>query len=234
MLFATYLCGIVESIARLHDRLSAVLRISLFGRDIDRHPIIQPVYWPRFQRWSWQMEERWRVEQGGEGLWINVVSSFDSVVASLLCTVMPEELRCKLKVMPEYGFDTSLHSYPNHPCQVLTKRKSGLLLQDSVICLKLCPKWFYEEMMQSHSSPGRRLKTMQIPWQKVSWYAAADNDASPRPLEYFWNWLNITTHLWGVTICSEEVMRGWRVTHVCDKTKGSCKLDATLVNNTPG
>ena len=38
--------------------------------------------------------------------------------------------------------------------------------------------------MQSHSSPGRRLKTMQIPWQKVSWYAAADIDAAPRPLEY--------------------------------------------------
>ena len=30
---------------------------------------------------------------------------------------------------------------------------------------------------------------------------------------------------------SKGVMRGWRGTNVCVKTKGSCKVDATLVNN---
>ena len=52
------LSWIVASVSGQHDRLSAVRRISLFG---DRRRVIRSFnkYCPLFQRWSWQMEERW-------------------------------------------------------------------------------------------------------------------------------------------------------------------------------
>ena len=91
--------------------------------------------------------------------------------------------------------------------------------------------------MQSHSSPGRRLKTMQIPWQKVSWYAAADIDAAPRPLEYSTQGGDFEPDLILQRISemmlfallvqrSNEGLKGHK--RVCVKTKGSCKVDATL------
>ena len=216
-LFATYLCGIVGRSMHICTIDCVCCSQNFF---VCRSPVIGSftMYWPhsnpgRDRRWK-DGESRWRTSQ------------------SMLChlwtswwhrTVIQAELKCKLR---DHGYARIwfwyLHSYPNHPCQKYWPRERVLYSS---------PKWFHEEMMQSHSSPGRRLvsKTMQIPCQKVSWYpaAAADNDAAPtsHPLNSELVKLSpgiITTQLWDVGRSNAGVGG----LHTCPRCQNQRKLQS--------
>ena len=135
-----------------------------------------------------------------------------------------------------------LHSYPNHPCQVLTKRKSDLLL--SII---LVQRGLQSDFMRRWCNPiahpddvwkqcrflGRRYLGMRLLISTL----LPDPLNTPRPKGEL---LNLTEYYSTSLRCcfllfwSKGVMRGWRGTNVCvSKPKEVAKWmqHSTLVNN---
>ena len=119
------LSWIVASVSGQHDRLSAVRRISLFG---DRRPVIRSFnkYWPLSTR---------VVTDGGEMRTAKVAENRCCVIfVGVTVAQLGREPACKLKHWGWFWF----HSYRDHTCQILTKRKS------SVIC-SLSQNWLFSK-----------------------------------------------------------------------------------------